>query len=493
MLLRIQLRIFLAGLFVTTLAVAQQPITPDPQVKQVLDRAVAYIGPAALTPPAKPFRINYRGTTQRYAVYQDLRPDASRSTNRLEVLLFDAAGRRLALRHEDEQTDGGQVAWLDVMNEEGGTGLNLKNRMLWPRGASFAAMRMAMHTWRIPHVVLQELMRDPSGLRLDASRVIDGKRYQALTKLMNNVQLRILFDEQTGAFMGQEFDAQLIDGTHTIRVLFKEYKTNKSLGKFPSGFVSSIGNRVYQDMSVFDVRLGAITEKWFDPPTHIITPQVSTTPPSQEEIAPNVTLLRNVSGYNVAVADLGECLAVLDAPEQFAWHATLPPASDPGGMGKKLIARIREVSNKRICYVIPTHHHADHFGGVRALLEEGATVVTTEGNVPLLRRIMADVLKPKAAAEDRLQVLKDKLVLGSGDRRVEIYKITGDPHTAETLFFYFPANRNVFEGDIADYKQSSKRFLQFVEEKGLVIEKIYGVHNSQFATLPELENDEPSN
>jgi hypothetical protein len=409
------------------------------------------------------------------------------------VLLFDVAGKRSALRYEDGNTDGTQAAWQEVLGEDGGTSLNLKSRMLWSSGADIAKSRMATQAWRIPHLVLQDLLRDPSGLRLDAPRTIGGNRYQVLTRRMNGVPVRILFDEKTGAFMGQEFDAKLIDGTHTLRVLFKGYKANKSLGKFPSGFVRSIGDRVYQDMDVFDVRLSEITENWFEPPADVITPRVSTAPPSREEIAPGVTLLRNVGGYNAAVADIGDCLAVLDAPEQFPWDVTLPPASDPGGIGQTLIARVREVSEKPICYVIPTHHHADHFGGIRALLGEGAKVVTTKGNLPLLRRILADVIGDGAGSEDRIRVVEDSLVLGRGERRVEIHKITGDPHAAETLFFYFPANKNVFEADIADYTQSSKRFLQFIEERSIEVERIYGVHNSRYATTLELENDEPSN
>jgi len=474
-------------------AQTQLPTSDESQVQRVLERAAAYIGPAALTPPDRPFRINYRGTTERYAVYQDREPDASRPTTRFEVLLFDVAGRRSALRHEDAQTDGTQATWRDVMRPDGGYSLNLKTRLQWARTADFSASRMRAQAWRIPHLILQELHGDPSALRTGPPRTIAGKRYQVLTMEMNGVPLRLLFDDASGALMGYEHDADLIDGTHPLRVLFKEYRPHSQLGRFPSGFVRTIGERVYMDLDVYYVKLSDITEDWFDSPTNTRTPRVSTTPPSSEEIAPGVTLLRNVGGYNTAIADLGECLAVLDAPERFSWDNTLPPVRRPTAIGELLLSRIREISSKPICYVVPTHHHGDHFGAIRTLLREQPIIVTTAGNVPLLQRITRAVLGTDTRSADRLLIVEDRLVLGTGDRRIEIYRITGDPHAAETLFFYFPANRTVFEADIGDYNQSAKRFLQFIEERRIPVARIYGAHNSAFTTPQHLENDEPSN
>jgi hypothetical protein len=480
------------GLFLLSGAQTAQRTTPD-DVQHVLDRAVAYIGEEALTPPARPFRINYRGTTERYAVYQDREPDSSRPTSRFEVLLYDVGGRRSALRYEDAQTDGTQAAWLEVFHPDGGYSLNLKTRLQWPRTADFTATRMRAQAWRIPHLILQELHADPSRLRADSPRTITARHFQVLSMEMNGVQLRILFDDATGALMGYEHDADLLDGTHPLRVMFKEYRPHAQLGRFPAGFVRTIGERVYQDLDVYYVKLSEISETWFETPTNTRTPRVSTTPPSSEQIAPGVTLLRNVGGYNTAVADLGECLAVLDAPEQFSWDNTLPPVRKPAPIGELLLDRIREVSQKPICYVVPTHHHGDHIGAVRSLLREQPTIVTTAGNAPLLQRITRDVLGADAGSGNRVQIVEDRLVLGTGDRSIEIYRITDDPHAGDTLFFYFPANQNVFEADIGDYNQSAKRFLQFIEERGISVARVYGVHNSAFTTPQALETDEPSN
>ena len=46
------------------------------------------------------------------------------------------------------------------------------------------------------------------------------------------------------------------------------------------------------------------------------------------------------------------------------------------------------VPNKPIKYLINTHHHFDHFGGVRAYVAAGATIVTNEVNVAYYQKAL---------------------------------------------------------------------------------------------------------
>ena len=45
------------------------------------------------------------------------------------------------------------------------------------------------------------------------------------------------------------------------------------------------------------------------------------------------------------------------------------------------------VPNKPIKYLVNTHHHFDHAGGVRTYAAEGATIVTHEINRPILNEL----------------------------------------------------------------------------------------------------------
>ena len=48
----------------------------------------------------------------------------------------------------------------------------------------------------------------------------------------------------------------------------------------------------------------------------------------------------------------------------------------------------RLIPDKPIRFIVTTHHHWDHLGGLRTYIHEGATVVTHEGNKPYYREIL---------------------------------------------------------------------------------------------------------
>jgi hypothetical protein len=48
----------------------------------------------------------------------------------------------------------------------------------------------------------------------------------------------------------------------------------------------------------------------------------------------------------------------------------------------------RLIPNKPIKFVVNTHHHWDHLGGIRTYVHEGATVVTHEQNLPFYREML---------------------------------------------------------------------------------------------------------
>jgi glyoxylase-like metal-dependent hydrolase (beta-lactamase superfamily II) len=140
---------------------------------------------------------------------------------------------------------------------------------------------------------------------------------------------------------------------------------------------------------------------------------------------------------------------------EFADHMALIEAPLNEARTQAVIAKAKELKpNKPLRFLINTHHHFDHSGGIRAAIAEGMTIVTHESNAALYE----DIAKRKhSIVEDALaknpkplqiQTVKDKYALTDGTRTVELYHIAGNPHADTLLMVYLPAERILIQGDM---------------------------------------------
>ena len=111
------------------------------------------------------------------------------------------------------------------------------------------------------------------------------------------------------------------------------------------------------------------------------------------------------------------------------------------------------IPNKPIRYVINTHAHYDHSGGLRTYVAKGATVVTHERNKPFFEKVWA---RPRTIAPDLLsksprpatfETVSDKKVMTDGDKTIEIYFMQGTSHNVNNLLVYMPKEKLVYWGD----------------------------------------------
>ena len=127
------------------------------------------------------------------------------------------------------------------------------------------------------------------------------------------------------------------------------------------------------------------------------------------------------------------------------------------------IAEIHKlIPNKPIRYVINTHHHWDHLGGIRAAVAEGATVVADDKDRNFYQRVVL-APQPRSLSPDRLsqfpfattgpgtlalQTFNDRTTIGDATRVVELYHVEGLNHADDMLIAYLPQSKILVNADL---------------------------------------------
>lgn len=158
---------------------------------------------------------------------------------------------------------------------------------------------------------------------------------------------------------------------------------------------------------------------------------------------------------------------------------------------------------KPVKYIVLTHHHMDHTGGIRAYANEGATIVTGKGTGEHWKRVLAAPytrnpdLAPKDLTRTPIIEVTDKWIHSDGQREVHAYVIAPNPHAEGLMIGYIPDLKLGYVTDIwspggalpAQLNPLLASLVAGVKKAGITPVKFAGGHGAtaDYAPLAALE------
>jgi glyoxylase-like metal-dependent hydrolase (beta-lactamase superfamily II) len=285
-----------------------------------------------------------------------------------------------------------------------------------------------------------------------------------------------------------------IVGDMLIETTYSDYKDFGG-GMRPSHVVQTQDGYPSLDLTISAVTLNPAVDitvpdnvKAFQPPPVNVT---------ADKLADGVFYLKGGTHHSLAI-EMADHIVVVDTPNNQA-------------RAEAVLAKAKEViPNKPIKYVVTSHHHWDHLGGIRSAIDEGATIVTHESNKAFIERVAMTphTIRPDREAESKkpamVQTVGDDGQLTDGKRVIELHRLQGYEHTGDMLVVYLPKEGILGEPDaftppaqagtplIAPAVPSAKALSDNIKRLKLNVKTIAPFHGNRMTNVAELEKAAPA-
>ena len=295
-------------------------------------------------------------------------------------------------------------------------------------GPRFVADRVHQ-MWITPHGVLKAAQRNKATAQ---------SRSDGATALTFTEPGRFSATAIVGADgLVQQVDSRAPDPVLGEVDVVTRYSNYRDLGgvKFPGRIEQSMAGQPVLDVQVRDVQPNAAVDIVAPDAVRNHSERVAT-----DKIADGVWFVAGGSHNSVAI-EMKDHLVLVEAPLN-------------DGRSAPVIDAVKALTpGKPIRYVINSHPHFDHSGGLRTAAAEGATIVTQAANVPFFERAFATANR---IAPDRLaqsgrrasfMAVGDRAQLSDGTRTIDIHRITDSVHNDSFLMVHLPAEKILIEAD----------------------------------------------
>ena len=326
--------------------------------------------------------------------------------------------------------------------------------------------------WTTPHGVLKAALRNGAtvsprsegGKTLQAVSFAEPGRFTATLLIgSNNLVERI-----------ESRRPHPVTGDTDVITTFMDYKDFNGV-MFPTRIRQSQGGFEVLDVAVREVQTNVVSDIAVPDAARNFSERVVA-----EKAADGVWYFAGGSHHSVLI-EMSDHLVIVESPLY-------------DGRAAAVFAEARKlVPGKPVRYVVNSHHHFDHAGGLRAAAAEGATLVTSAtAKVPFERalgnpnRISPDLLARSGRSANIIGV-RGKYELSDGKRRIEIHEMDASIHARGFLMVYLPKERLLIEADAytpqaigmpppAVPNANNVNLVQNIERLNLAVDRILPLH-----------------
>ncbi len=403
---------------------------------------------------------------------------------------YETAALRQDFALSRAEPNGGGAAPLMGTGEQRATAMlqgNFAWNMVGPApAASPVALDGRVHDlWTSPHGVLKAAQKNKATA---TARALDGKTYTALSFTEPGRFVATAYVNADGLVerVDSRQPSPVMGDTDTVTT-YSGYKDFAGV-KFPTRIRQSMGGSDILDINVTEVEPNAPAGM----PAPELVRQFAERVASEKAVdkeGQGVWFLAGGS-HNSVLIEMKDYTVLVEAPLY-------------DGRTAAAIAEARRlVPGKPLRYVINSHHHFDHAGGLRTAVAEGITLVTSASAKPWFDKVMANPnsINPDALAKSgksaTVEGVSGKRVLTDGARTLEIAEITSSVHAQGFLMVFLPAEKILIQADAytpgapnapapAQPNGNNVVLVQNIEQNKLAVDRILPLHG-RMVTMGDL-------
>src|SRR6516164_777642 len=352
-----------------------------------------------------------------------------------------------------------------------------------PPTAVIAAVADRLHQlWITPQGVIKAAIKHTATVE---TQTVDGKKMTVVSfAVPGQLKVKAFVNDRNLVEKVESGNTNPVLGDMQTETTYADYKDFGGV-QFPTRITQSQGGFPTLDLTVNDVKPNAPAEIQAPDTVRRVSVKVQA-----DKIADGVWYLTGGTHHSVLV-EMNDHLVMIEGPLDDARAAAVIAEA------KKL------VPNKPIKYVVNTHHHFDHAGGLGAFAADGATIITHDSDKAFLEQSLA---APRAIQPDKLtqsgkkatvEGMQDKRVLSDATHIVELYRIQGNTHADGLIMAYLPKEKLLVEVDVytpappnvappAQPNPASVNLYDNIERLNLVVDQILPLHGRK-VPLAELQ------